>query len=204
MVLRASHLVFSPRGCTTHSAYRGCIPALSHRDSGRDAYYRIYRLRGIGLERDLVQRWDDFPPKQLNGTHDVLVGHRPFIAINVQIAGVEVFDDLCKLLNHGVRTANDDVVHGSEFIIAHLATKRAGANGGTTHLDLQRLTGLVAGRVIVLTGAPCPVILRPHEVASEFDGLFVSIGDHGPQEIAKMLRSGREPHLFGGVDIDPL
>src|SRR5262249_21688185 len=88
-----------------------------------------YALRGVGLERDLVQRRDDFPPEQFDGTHDVLVGHRPFITINVQVAGVQVLDDLRQFFNDSAWTADDDVVHGSQFIIAHLAPKRAGADG---------------------------------------------------------------------------
>ena len=57
-----------------------------------------------------MQRWDDFRAEQLDGPHDVLVGHWPFIAIDMQVAGVQMFDDLRELLDHGIRIADDDVV----------------------------------------------------------------------------------------------
>ena len=90
-----------------------------------------------------------------------------------------MFNNLRELLNDGIRTADDDVVHLTQFVIAHLAPKRAGADSGPAHLHFERLTRLVARRVIVLARPPRSVILSPHELASELDGLLVGIGDQG-------------------------
>ena len=38
------------------------------------------------------------------------MGHRPFIAVDVQIARVEALDDLRQLLDDGLGVADDDVI----------------------------------------------------------------------------------------------
>jgi hypothetical protein len=87
-----------------------------------------------------------------------------------------MLNDLRQLLDDGLGIADDDVIHRAQFIVAHLFPKRTGADGGTTHFDLQRFTGLVAGGVIVLSRTSLAVVFRPHEGAADIDRLLIGIG----------------------------
>jgi hypothetical protein len=98
----------------------------------------------IGLQLDLMECWDHFLPQELDGTLHILICHGPLIAINVEIARVQALNDLRQLLGYGLRVADDDVIHGAQFVVAYGASKRPGANRRKAHLHFQRLTRLDA------------------------------------------------------------
>ena len=54
----------------------------------------------------------------------------------------------------------------------------------------------------MLHGPSLPMANRPHELPSDFDGLFVCVRHQAPQEIAEMLRPGLVAFFVGGIDVD--
>ena len=102
--------------------------------------------------------------------------HRTFIAVDQQISGVEVFNNVFQLLDHGVRSSDDD--HSGLLLVlirqgvAHVAGEDTGRAAA---FHLEGLPGLVAGRIDMLSWSALPVPLSPDEVTTNLLCLLLGV-----------------------------
>ena len=102
--------------------------------------------------------------------------HGAFVAVDQEVAGVEVLGHVFQLLDDRIRRADDDYPGLLLVLVRQGVSHVAGEHAcGTAPLDLQGLPRLVTGRVHVFSRAPLPVAFGPDEVPADLLGFLLGI-----------------------------
>ena len=132
--------------------------------------------------------------------------HGTLVAIDVDVARAQTFDDLREFPCNGLRAAHDDVVDCLQFFIGGRVAELGGActKGWPCALHFNCAAGLVTGRIIVLSGTLLAVVGGPHELAANLNRLFISVSHDAAEQVTKVFGTGFVTGLLGGVDVDLL
>ena len=132
---------------------------------------RTYQGRCIGLEHNLMQGGNHFLPQERNGAHHLFMRDIPVAPDEDEIARAELLNGPSQLPNDCVGTTDNDGADLLQALIGHPLpwSSRPPLVQGAGH------PRLVAGRVVVLTEAPHPVVRIPQKAPPNGLGLLVGI-----------------------------
>ena len=121
---------------------------------------------------------DDLFTQKLDRPHCVLVLHGAFVSVDVNVSRPQAVDALRELPGNGLWAADYDIVDRLQFIVGRRVTELRGssAEGRAGPFYLNSAAGLVARRIIVLSGPFLAVVGRPHELAANLYGLLIGVG----------------------------
>ena len=144
-----------------------------------------------------MQGGDHLLSQERNGAHHLFMRDITVAPDEDEIARAELLDGPGQLPNDCVGTPDHDGPDLLQALISHPLpwSSRPPLVQGAGH------PRLVAGRVVVLTGTPHPVMRIPQEAPPNGLGLRVGIGHQGPDLIPKVLGVWGEPRLLRRVDI---